>query len=140
MIPINELRIGNFVSTTPLVDDSIWHFQVEAIYDDGRVRLNNGDIFENTNIYPIPITGEKLLKFGFEDMSIIDCNCIYELMYKGKGCVHFEMDCISAYENGEKEFSVLFNGQFLTSLAGIHKFQNLCFEIMGQELIYNRTL
>lgn len=63
MIKANELRIGNWV------DFSGKYFQVHTL---SRKRLQisgvgiGGEVFEYTNINPIPLTPEILVKCGFE--------------------------------------------------------------------------
>jgi len=123
MIKVNELRIGNWV----------------ALKDGTHVPIRGGGInameqgrFE---CYPIPLTEEILLKFGFEK--------------KGNDFVNHRTDgdidsvtgatmYISEFVNKEFEFVVCadtYNGYCLT-IPYLHQLQNLYFALTGEELQY----
>ena len=107
-----ELRIGNYVQ-----DEDGHIVQMELIYFSVifKCRLSEDDI------YPIPLTEEWLLKFGFEN---IDTN-----------------------ENGGDNYWYLSKGDFMLDrsfqslqmntgfdLSHVHQLQNLYFALTGEEL------
>jgi len=121
---VSELRIGNLLRdkvtktelrVTKLTEQDI----VTYVIDRSMFPLQDG-----WGIEPIPLTEERLLKFGFED----DRD---NLMILRKGVFEFyfdkvDKDGISLYEK--------WDGNFLCNVEYVHEFQNLHFALTGEEL------
>jgi hypothetical protein len=131
MIPINELRKGNWVNVSHV------HFketEISTIQIDDLVR-----IFTNIPTYdynPIPITEEWLLKFGFKNWATND-NCFIKK--------HIQLELIIfndktpvAKANNITGFYYFFNKE-IQSLTFIHQLQNLYFALTGEELTLSVT-
>ncbi len=121
MIKTNELRVGNLVYTP--MD---FKMKVVGIFDD-QILLdfegNEGDVFDfkPNELKPIPLTEEKLLKFGFEN--------IYDelLFYNGYFDLIFN----------DNRVSLRVEGQWLSlDVEYVHQLQNLYFALKGIELQY----
>ena len=102
----NELRLGNYVHMDMSIDD------IEV------VRLKIGDLasfaIEARELYPIPLTEEWLLRFGFENNRL--------------GL----FDCIKVVE--DIGFHIYFIQRHLKEVQYVHQFQNLYFALIGEEL------
>ena len=100
-----ELRVGNYV-----------------YYADKKtlLKINGGHILYPSQIYPIPITEDILLKCGFKDL----------------GYGEFELGsymCDGEYtDKDEWEFCYL--GKRLCTVYFTHQLQNLYFALTGEEL------
>jgi len=121
MIKTNELRVGNLVYTP--MD---FKMKVVGIFDD-QILLdfegNEGDVFDfkPNELKPIPLTEEKLLKFGFE-------NIYDELLFYNGYC-----DLIF----NDNRVSLRVEGQWLSfDVEYVHQLQNLYFALKGIELQY----
>ena len=121
----NQLRIGNIVNfeqTSHIITEiasnfcrSVWH------------RKNPGEIYIHgySEINPIPLTEEWLIKFGFNRHGF-----------------HFNLNYFQIiYENGnefsyEYRFSgIEFNNLYIkNSINYVHQLQNLYFDLTGEEL------
>ncbi len=115
----SELRIGNYVHMDMSIDD------IEV------VRLKIGDLalfaIEATELYPIPLTEEWLLKFGFEKK--------YQTFeFKGLNIdgtvVHFSFDkWRSEYDIENCDFT-----EIPAECKHVHQLQNLYFALTNEEL------
>ena len=119
-----ELRIGNWVLASYNNKDykvieviDVLGYGINQHYDD--VEYN----FEDEDVKPIPLTKERLLKFGFEYSSS------YETYCKGDYCIHIK--------DGEFHFmndSCSNAGcYYLTTIKYVHQLQNL-YHALGEEL------
>jgi hypothetical protein len=111
----NELRIGNYVHMDMSIDD------IEV------VRLKIGDLalfaIEARELYRIPLTEARLLKFGFEWKGLIS---------KGRYLTIFT-PCGKALVFKDNYF--IFAGVTIeTQIQYVHQLQNLYFVLTGEEL------
>lgn len=133
MIQPNELRQGVLVSEHESCNDG--HIQtVEGIningFDPGGILLGNGDVYEPDELYPIPITEEWLLSFGFEpNLGVFTKSRSEELGHDfGNFSVSFYDDTQMKVWKGGRYIGVI------GSCGFVHQFQNLTFALTGQEL------
>jgi hypothetical protein len=118
---VNELRIGNLIKYRDYICaiESISHNFITITFD----YVEFGEAVEKTistgikHIYPIALTEEWLLKFGFKNKSIDIDN------YKA---FHIEFD--------DKLESVWLEDYELTKCKYVHQLQNLYFALTGTEL------
>jgi hypothetical protein len=120
MITANELRIGNLVKWEEYILP-IKSIDYESVY----VKLNEElrIIYKTkylylpiTEIEPVPITEEKLLKFGFEKY-VSECNIVWSLN-------HVYIWFVGGEYINELDLPIKF----------IHQLQNLYFALKGEEL------
>jgi hypothetical protein len=117
----NELRIGNETKQGKVI----------CFYEQG-VHVGFGKCFNFSQLEPIPLTEEWLLKFGFVK-SIND-----KTLYKYLNFIYFKLekefnnskdyDYISANLRGTKA------GDFMCILYSVHQLQNLYFALTNEEL------
>lgn len=128
MIQASELMIGNLISFEGLI------CIINKIDEQGVVvkfQKNNElewiDLFQ---FYPIPLTEEWLLKFGFEiTKQTKEDNNIWT--FKGSEC-KFELEQII-------KFHLYDNMHFGTEIKHVHQLQNLYFALTGEELKFKTT-
>lgn len=115
MINANELRIGNLVISAKT--DDVW--EVDSIPNDAQITAK-----------PIPLTGEWLERFGFEDNTKnIFGKTIIELDEDGEGYNVFvkQQNVDGAIPPSE---TILLE----QTLQYVHQLQNLYFALTGEEL------
>jgi hypothetical protein len=133
MIKANELRIGNLVNRKfidgvkqdTITGFDLWHSEKlnEAIH-----------LYEWSIISEIPITEERLLKFGFEkhtqdifSISICESN-LKRLVIFNISSTKYGVGFVDYYTGKE-------NSETLpTELESVHQLQNLYFALTGEEL------
>jgi hypothetical protein len=120
-IKVNELRVCNLVND-PALENPI------EIQPQGLVYVQSGQF----KVYPIPLTEEWLLKFGFENLGIND-------PYDAQYVLHNVID-------GTSDFTINVCGDdFEPTIDGtdaicwhdfnyVHQLQNLFFILIGKEL------
>jgi len=117
-----ELRLGNLVSNmNPRHNDSI--LTIESIGDNHEVNVFYRK-YLLSELEPIPLTEEWLLKFGFEFHTNANCQNFY---YAKDAFI-----CIRADE--DFEWFRYYNGDFYHELKYVHQLQNLYFALTGEEL------
>ena len=125
----SELRIGNYVASTNFIyiikEVGEKYVRIKGIdldYD------YNYPLCEITNLKPIPLTKEWLLKFGF-DFSV-------DTWYL-KGVAIWETECCDAKGNEEIGFFYELRdvGMMDMHIKYVHQLQNLYFALTGEELI-----
>ena len=128
MIQAKELRIGNFVSENESCSDGFVK-TVDGIniakIGSNSILLSNGDIYESDEIYPIPLTEEWLLRFGFKwqvpraclNLGKFSIILPYVNPVFPKGRVYFNSWCILE-----------------PPPMHVHQIQNLFYALTGQEL------
>lgn len=112
MINAEELRIGNIVENTY---GNIFPVDASKIY-----RISCGDL---SNIKPVPLTEEWLLRFGFESNS-------YQDRYENK-IIHVEC-------NKTRGFTELWIDR-MPHIKYVHQLQNLFFALRDKELILSEA-
>lgn len=131
-----ELRIGNLVSTIYGVRkiESIEQTSLSTLIDGCRMALRS---FSFSDIRPISLTEEWLLKFGFErtkvpmkwDIEYIDYRMgQFVLFILPKGVV--EVEFCAAHNKIEER-------GYLRAIKYVHQLQNIIFSLTGQELEMN---
>jgi len=123
MIKANELRIGNLVNRHDIGDD---HIRIEYILELGNKPITSGPskvICEYEDLFGITLTEEWLLKFGFNRGG-------YDYWINNK--IHIE---IRDYKTGDYSLSIN-EGEFSEGkqFQYVHKLQNICFALSGEEL------
>lgn len=118
---IRELRIGNW-----------YHWYSEGKYYPYQIEAKDfiGDNYKNFE--PIPLTEERLLKFGF---SVIEENSVgkrYGYVVDGV----FSYDLSITFWKSTKEKGKLFKGNL--ELKSVHQLQNIFFALKDEELIINQ--
>lgn len=112
-----ELRLGN------LVMSSGNNCTVVAIHEDEGVSVLGSDFYLTENesdLQPIPLTEEWLLKFGFKTMIVED----YDIFLLGGFLIEVYTDtCVVCFDNVE-----------ITKIKYVHSLQNLFFALTGTEL------
>lgn len=127
MIQPNELRIGNYFLT--ILSDILQVTEIRAMVE-GR----SGNGYCNAHyedIQPVPLTGEWLLKFGFEfitDWSIKGNDCV--VYRKDLGWLRLET-CMMSDIVCLVEKSGISTG---VNIEYVHQLQNLYFALTGEEL------
>lgn len=129
MIKANELRVGNLLFETGIIDgyenlpDSEKLTVIVAVINDidQVVRDLQDNMHAYDSLYPIPLTEEWLLKFGFE-----------------KDWTGYALE-----DKNSLSFSVTKNGAYLAcwldrslgiTIKYVHQLQNLYFALTGEEL------
>ena len=116
MIQANELRIGNYIYDV--------HNRVANIVTigNGTIRLSSKnyhyDSFNCSDINPIPLTEDILLKCGKKELDLF----IIGDYYYSKGSL-----LMSSYNDGEPDI-------FLAKVDTLHHLQNIIFALTGEEL------
>lgn len=122
MLKSTELRLGNLVSARPNIE------VFKGKYDTVRLNIHHlTDIVESNDQYiyePIPLTGEWLLKFGFEYNDLNGDSGYYQIVTKNG---IFEI----LYSEESGRFS--FNNQYIDF---VHTLQNIFYfnVLTGEEL------
>jgi len=124
MIQINELRIGNYI-TTPLGIDAV--FSIRKI--DGEIDVNT---FYDEEIHPISLTKEWLEKLGFEFKNNSNQYGWYKDVLNRQFCW-----CYSEFVS--IEFKARQMDEFQDTIMDIkckyiHQLQNIYFALTGEEL------
>jgi hypothetical protein len=110
-----ELRLGNLVSNmNPRHNDSI--LTIESIGDNHEVNVFYRK-YLLSELEPIPLTEEWLLKFGFHKYKGDNSDCFLN---------DFETSC-----NRELFF---WKGTYIQNIKYVHQLQNLYFALTGEEL------
>ncbi len=119
MIPTKDLMLGNWVYDS---EKTRYPMQVTAIFDD-TVYLdfegNEGDVWEcsEKDIVPIPITGELLLKNGFQKRNLLGYHEHFEYTLYGK--INFRLIALN-----DCEFSHAMQHTAL-KIEHLHQLQNI---------------
>jgi hypothetical protein len=132
----NELRIGNYIICRNVID-KVWGIDLG----------NNGDAIVctdkfgigETDIKPIPLNEEWLLKFGFESWNCKGSEWIFEkVIYKDldieqKMIISSSGTCCIEEQEDHPEVEVQ---KFIIrpDVQYVHQLQNLYFALTGQEL------
>lgn len=116
MIKTHELRLGNIVSVNKGFEMTVVAIFKDTVYLD--FEGNEGDIWEEKeeDIFPVPLTEELLLKFGYWKL--------------GNKDVHFVIKGHSIWKCNDL-FMCDKNGVILKH---IHQLQNLSFALKKEEL------
>lgn len=112
----NELRIGNVTNKGVIY----------LFYDRG-VCLKYGKSYKFSELEPMPLTEEILLKCGFEESDGAHCIWIY------KGNSKYMIEWIF----NEYNFRIItdrFNSTYIRQVKYVHQLQNLYFALTGEEL------
>lgn len=128
---VQELRIGNKVQ-----DANGFIFDVVSIHKDGTVYCdfdgNEGDVweFDNENpCYGVELTGEILLKCGFE---------LKGLIYRINNGKDSQFDVNYSLVKGFYYFEYYKNSiRYVIKLNYLHQLQNLYFDLAGKKLEVN---
>tara|TARA_R110002051_G_scaffold162219_1_gene233730 strand:+ start:37 stop:450 length:414 start_codon:yes stop_codon:yes gene_type:complete len=130
-----ELRVGNLVNEEVLGD-----CLVETIFKTGQIEISVNNltkegvvnkrcfIFNIDNFQPIPLTEERLVKFGFVYHS--DYNALQKM---GFSIENRATDKLSTNINKD-EFGVWYINSYLREVKHVHQLQNLYFALTGEEL------
>jgi hypothetical protein len=131
----NELRIGNWVFDDENIPMQIAKIESEIYtrwnFNDCSIVLEHKATYYESEIFPIPITEEILLKCGFEDgvVNIFENENFKTSIWYHDGW-HFQFD--------EKEWygksSVYL---YPAPIDYVHQLQNLYFALTGEELEVN---
>ena len=117
MIQANELRIGNYYID---ITDELRELSGYELWQ-MTVKENKGNL-GIMEYQPVPITQQRLIDLGFEDIGsyeyILGNALMLDNAYTDKGVWNF------VYENS-----------YITEFNYIHQLQNLYFAITGKELI-----
>ena len=113
MIQAKELRIGNYIK----YQDNL-NFIVE-LEDFSDLYLGE-DYIED--YHPIPITQQRLIDLGFEDIGGHEYQIDHDLIVENEYT-----------ENGFWNF--VYGNAYITRIKSVHQLQNLYFAITGKELI-----
>lgn len=121
----SELRIGNYVHTiNPRHNDKV--LKIESIGDNESVNVFFRE-YKLSEIEPIPLTEEILLKFGFKKEKTTYINDYY-IFINGVWNIKFKR---------EGYCSFITFGCFLTDIKYVHELQNLYFALTKEELTFN---
>lgn len=139
-----ELRIDNLVNCGfNIVPIKSIHTE-SVLKNEVRVYVELNEKLQNycldiTEIKPIPLTEEWLIKFGFQkviyDTDETGYGTDYELDIKGVGCISYSDDFSCALfgskESSKNELGFLPNWD---NCKHVHSLQNLYFALIGEEL------
>lgn len=119
MIPVNELRIGNYASFK-----SMWSRKISEI-SGSHVDFGLNGLYPIDDIYPVPLNEIILEKSGF-------------LFDKNRRSSHFDKFTI-VHNTGisGSGWHVFFNENGIQVFYYLHQLQNLYFSITGEELTVN---
>lgn len=136
MIPINELRINNYVYYNNEHNEIgiITKLITDIITDINYVGINNRiDIhYLNKHINPIPLTEEWLIKFNFNEM--IEGSNFSKWCIGDNNVTHDYLLVLTQFKDENKFF---FKNGFHT-IKYIHELQNLYFALSKEELILKK--
>lgn len=123
MIQASELRIGNYVSISPMYHkDDVRDIDLKTIN-----AIQNG-----FQVFGIPLSSEILKKCGFVEDEVHENYFIYLNKHK------YDIDKLSFRSN---EGFICFNGiryrTILKHVTCLHQLQNLFYSITGEELTIN---
>jgi hypothetical protein len=135
MIPINELRINNYVYYNNEHNEIgiITKLVTELITDINYVGINNRiDVhYLNKHINPIPLTEELLIKFNFKERKgIIN----FSDWYTGENT--FTNDWLFSICQFKDENKFFFKNGFHI-IKYVHELQNLYYALTKEELTFN---
>lgn len=122
----NELRIWNYVYDVNEKVSRVEQISSYNICDLTTISSKRG-ILHTSDIYPIPLTEEWLLKFGF----VITANDETDIMMKHVNDHRMQVDI---EKSGDKEVSVFFCNTWMPHIKYLHQLQNLYFALNGEEL------
>jgi hypothetical protein len=127
MIGVQDLRIGNFAYPF----DDIELVSEKEIFRD-YIEVNCNDLTRTVDLYPIPLTEEWLLRFGFNLLSLESES------YVNSSYSQFIIDVLDTGNFGIKlRFP---NGHLIDiELEFVHTFQNIFFALTGKEFLLNKT-
>lgn len=138
MIQANELRIGNLIKLSPLYDSLNTHSDYSIVngIDKSYCFLRTNMTVKWKFVEPIPLTEERMLKFGFEKtVSIIGKSETEYIDYRMKYFVCF---LLPDGKGLEVEFWAKHNTinerGYITNIQYVHQLQNLYFALTGTEL------
>ena len=116
----NELRIGNIVLHPPKSRDEWFEINVTAVH---ILSAANGMFFQ-----PIPLTEERLLKFGFK-------NTDNEIDYSDFVKSHVSINGCGSDKQEPFSFVLYINyREHKIEIKYVHQLQNLYFALTGEEL------
>lgn len=118
----NELRIGSYVMHR---DNMVVVTEIKQEHIKYKKVFNDGDWDYLSNIHPIPLTEEMLLKCGFEHN--------YNAYYGPKNNKEFNLKI--AEHDGVYQIAI--TAYFILEVKFIHQLQNLYFVLTGKELEVN---
>lgn len=136
-ISAQELRIGNWVEFGRKENGDFLIGQVEGLYGDlmgGTVNIKNHDqTFLAQQLFPIPLTKEWLLKFGFDFLTDIG---VFKLKFTISSQVgDFE------FAGVPKAIGFISNGLFASGhIQYVHQLQNLFFALTCEELTIKQPI
>lgn len=124
-----ELRIGNYLKTAVLdyvAVAEIWHktISVSILSDSENLTQYTLDL---SNIEPIPLTEEWLLKFGYTETGFMG----FEKGFGNNSILHIQFmagGVITGFIEGDSTYVLIGKIDF------VHQLQNLCYTLTGKEL------
>ena len=125
MIPIGELRIGNYLNGTYTgfsKDVIVYDFDRESIQHTDEMQL----CLPHNSFKPIELTEEWFKKAGFGIINHIDGYSFWSLMRKGNSGI----PSITIY----KKYTVIGNNSHVKHCEYVHQLQNLFYCLTGKEL------
>ena len=127
MIESKDLRIGNYVDyeATTHVISAIGHTESWSYWLKNKTGSNDEYLHQNSELKPIAITDEWLIKFGFKISST-------GFIEKGRLLYHKEYGW-KILENWVKGWVGV------TEIIYVHQLQNLYFALIGVELVAEPT-
>lgn len=120
----NELRIGNYIQTINGYEQVV-DVMCDCINTKTVERHHYGELF------PIPLTEEWLVKFGFEKN--IGKDLLFLAMPKIKAEIHYEKHNYGNLITLQSDFGMFIPDDILY----VHQLQNLYFTLTGTELTTN---
>ena len=135
MIAINELRIGNYVfdwAKRISIVDSIHKDEIVRLSSEGSYKQES---FEIKHLNPIPLTGEILLKCGFEYSEV---SSVGLKMYDIKAGYYGKNSTLKVSTLDGIEWTWYFVGEYVLMnpqrIEYLHQLQNLYFALTNTEL------
>ena len=124
MINLKSLRIGNYVSMTESQKYEGSELEVISINKDfveclRLIRESDEEWTYKNDIYPIPLTEDWLIKFGFEKE-------------KDGPITFFNKDNLAIEKYSNK--CIFTDGDIYTEIYSVHHLQNIYFALVGKEL------
>lgn len=122
MISANELRLGNIINC--LAKDGFWYKSVVSGLTNNEITVGVGIIPSDIN--PIPLTEQILLKCGFEKSQAIEFGFtrpLFQYIVKRQ----FRWDYVIF--NNDNSYSIVCD-----NIHYLHQLQNLVHSLTGQEL------
>lgn len=135
---VKELRLRNWIGFGRKENGDFLIGQVEGLHGDlmgGTVNIKNHDqTFLAQQLFPIPLTEEWLLKFGFEDVTgvyyTLHISPDFKLLLIPADGFYPQLN--KADENGWQSVS-------LNKIEFVHQLQNLYFALTGEELLIAKS-